>query len=269
MHLCTLLKLHDNTMFRNIFTIAHNTFRETMRDRILLAALAVVLVIIAFTLFIGSISLEQNLRMIVDFGVSAIYILQIFVAIFIGSMLMYKEIEQKTFFLILPKPIHRYEIILGKAFGLTFTTLAVTLLSTLALFVILFLKGGASFFIPILISVFLSTLEAMILIFISILFSGFTSPILSAIYTVVFFLAGHSGDSLRPLIAFPISTASEVVARAIYYLLPNLEKFNIRNDIVFGEIPSMMTLFVAFLYAIFCSGLLFYLANLSFKKKEF
>lgn len=256
-------------MLNTIFTIAHNTFRETMRDRILLAALAVVLIIIAFTLFVGSISIEQDLRMIVDFGVSSIYILQIFVAVFIGSMLMYKEIEQRTFFLILPKPIKRYEIILGKAFGLTFTTFAVTMLSTLALFVILFFKGGTAFFIPILVSVFLSTLEALVLILISIVFSGFTSPILSALYTIVFFLAGHSGDSLRQLMTFPQSTASEVVARAIYYLLPNLEKFNVRNNIIFSEVPGFSAILVSTLYALFYAGLLFFIANLTFKKKEF
>ncbi|MDQ5962615.1 MAG: hypothetical protein QG653_422 [Patescibacteria group bacterium] len=256
-------------MLNTIFTIAQNTFRETMRDRILLAALAVVLIIIAFTLFIASISIEQDVRMIVDFGTSAIYILQIFVAIFIGSMLMYKEVEQKTFFLILPKPIRRYEIILGKALGLTATTFTVTLLSTLALFAILLTKGATLFVVPILLSVFLSTLEAMILILISIVFSGFTSPILSAIYTIVFFLAGHAGESLRPLIMFPQSTVIEVVARGIYYLLPNLEKFNIRNDIVFGDIPNATSIIFSLLYALFYASLLFFVASVTFKKKEF
>ena len=256
-------------MKNNILTIAHNTFRETMRDRILLAAVAVVLAIIGFSLFIGSISLEQNARMIVDFGVTAIYLLQIFVAIFIGSMLMYKEIEQKTFFLIIPKPIKRSEIILGKTLGLTITTITVTLISTLALFVILFFKDGASFFIPIVVSIFLSTLESIILILLSIVFSGFLSPILSAIFTIVIYLVGHSGDSLRTLMALTHNPLSDVLLKIIYYILPNLNKFNIRNDIVYGTMPHLQAVVFGTLYAIIYGGLLFYIAYFTFKKKEF
>ena len=256
-------------MKNNIITIAHNTFRETMRDRILLAAVAVVLAIIGFSLFIGSISLEQNVRMIVDFGVTAIYLLQIFVAVFIGSMLMYKEIEQKTFFLIIPKPIYSYEIILGKCLGLTLTTVSVTLVSAIALFIILFFKDGASFFIPILVSIFLSTLESVILILLSILFSGFVSPIISAIFTVVIYLVGHSGDSLRTLLALTANPVTDIAIKTIYYILPNLNKFNIRNDIIYNTGINMQGVFIAVFYALLYGGLLFFIATFTFKKKEF
>lgn len=255
-------------MKNNIFTIAHNTFRETIRDRILLAAVAVVIAIIGFSLFISSISLEQNARMIVDFGVTAIYLLQIFVAVFIGSMLMYKEIEQKTFFLILPKPIRRYEIILGKTLGLTFTTISVTLVSTIALFVILFFKDGAQYFVPIIISTILSTLESVILILLSILFSSFVSPILSAIFTIVIYLVGHSGDSLRTLITLNHNLFGDVILKIIYYILPNLNKFNIRNDIVYESSINLYGLLLAILYTILYGGIIFFIAHKQFKKRE-
>ena len=128
-------------MNQNIFAIAKNTFRETSRDKILLSGLFVIFAIILFTLFIGSISLDQGVRMIIDFSVTAIYALQMFVAIFIGSMLIYKEIERKTFYLLLPKPITRTEIIIGKCLGLTATTILVTLLSTSVLLMILAIQG--------------------------------------------------------------------------------------------------------------------------------
>src|SRR3989344_2547620 len=132
-------------MFKRIFAIAHNTFRETLRDRILLAVLVVVLALIAFTLFVGSVSLGQDNRMIVDFGLSAIYILQIFVAIFIGSMLIYKEDERKTFFLIIPKPICREEIIIGKCVGLLGPTIAVTIFYAICYGIFLFLLARVMF----------------------------------------------------------------------------------------------------------------------------
>ncbi len=256
-------------MISRILTIAKNTFRETLRDRILLAALAVVIFIIGFSLFIGSISLEQDTRMIIDFGVTAIYLLQMFVAIFIGSMLIYKEVERKTFYLLIPKPIRREEIILGKCLGLTATTFAVTLLSSIALFVILLMKGSSDSILPILLSVTMSTVEAVILILLSILLSGLTSPILSAVYTIAFFLIGHSSEILRSLIMSASSVVSRVMLEITYYLLPNLEKFNIRNEIVYGTIPNIKALAFALCYGIFYSALLFFLARLMFKHKEF
>ena len=255
--------------FNTIRAIAKNTFRETVCDRILLSALLVIIVIILFSLFIGSISLEQSTRMILDFSMTAIYSLQMFVAIFIGSMLIYKEIERRTFFLLLPKPITRTEIVIGKCIGLTLTTIAVTLLSTCALSVILFLQGGKIYFYPIVLSVFLSTLEAVLLILISILFSGIMSPILAAVSTISIFLVGHAGETFRYIFMMNKSRAIEMLAQFIYYIFPNLEKFNIRNDIIYETLPSPSMILVTILYAITYSLLLLVIIQITFKKKDF
>lgn len=256
-------------MNNNIFTIAKNTFRETARDRILLSAFFVIIAIILFSLFIASISIDQSTRMIVDFGLTAIYALQMFVAIFIGSMLIYKEIERRTFFLLLPKPITRTEIVIGKCLGLTATTILVTLLSTAALYAVLYIESGNIYFQPILLSVFLSTLESMILILISILFSGITSPILAAVSTIAIFFIGHAGEIFRTIFMTTKSPSVEMITRAIYYLFPNLEKFSIRNDIIFGTTPSPAIIMVAVLYAIAYAALLLVITQITFKKKDF
>ncbi len=256
-------------MLRNTLAIAKNTFRETIRDRILLSALFVIIAMILFTLFIGSISLEQSTRIIIDFSVTAIYALQIFVAIFIGSMLIYKEIERKTFYLILPKPIHRIEMLIGKCLGLTATTTLVTLSSTCVLILLLVVNGETSYILPIILSVFLSIFEAIILILISMLFSSITSPILAAISTLVMFFVGHSGEMFRYVFLTSDSTVVEVVTKAIYYLLPNLEKFNMRNDIVHQTMPSLLLIFVTILYAFTYAIFLLFLTQAVFKKKDF
>ena len=256
-------------MNTNIFTIAKNTFRETARDRILLSAFFVIIAIILFSLFIASISLDQSTRIILDFGVTAIYALQMFVAIFIGSMLIYKEIERRTFYLLLPKPISRTEIVIGKCLGLTATTILVTLLSTLALYAVLYVQSGHMYVTTILLSVFLSTLEAMILILISILFSGITSPILAAVSTIAIYLIGHGGEIFRFIFMTTKSTIIEIVTRGIYYILPNLEKFNIRNDIVYGTTPSLSLILVTTLYASAYALLLLVITHVTFKKKDF
>lgn len=256
-------------MLNHIFVIAKNTFRETMRDRILLAALAVVLLIIGFSFYIGLISIDQDVRMIVDFSLTAIYILQIFVAIFIGSMLMHKEIERKTFFLIIPKPIKLDSIIIGKCLGLTATTTVVTLASTLALYAVLFFKGGNMFFLPILISVFFSILESILLILLSILFSGITSPILSAVYTTGFFLIGHSSEIFRTFMTETTSTIKLHILQIAYYFLPNLEKFNIRNDVVYEKIPALYIILLTIIYALCYAIIIFLLTRINLNKKEF
>ncbi len=256
-------------MLTNILAIAKNTFRETVRDRILLSAFFVIVAIIVFTLFIASISLEQSTRMIVDFSVTAIYALQIFVAIFIGSMLIYKEIERKTFYLILPKPINQLEIIIGKCLGLTLTTIAVTLLSTSVLYLILFIQSGQIFFWPILISVLLSTFESILLILISILFSGITSPILASVSTIAIFIIGHAEGIFRYMFMTTQIPAVEYVAKAVYYVLPNFEKFNIRNDIIHGIVPSFTMVIIAMLYAFSYALLLLVITQAAFKKKDY
>lgn len=240
-----------------------------MRDRIVLAACALVFIMIGFSLFIGTISIDQDVRMIVDFSLTAIYILQIFVAIFIGSMLIYKEVERKTFFLILPKPIKIEAIIIGKCLGLTATTAVVTTVSTVALYAILFFKGGHLFFLPILISVLLSLVESSLLILLSILFSGMTSPILSAVYTIGFFLIGHSAEIYRSFM-FEMAPSFRLYAlQTAYYLFPNLEKFNIRNDVIYDKIPTPLVLLFTILYALCFAIIIFLLTRANFKKKEF
>lgn len=256
-------------MLTNILAIAKNTYRETFRDKILLSAFFVIIAMIIFTLFIASISLEQSTRMIIDFSITAIYALQIFVAIFIGSMLIYKEIERKTFYLLLPKPVTQIEIIIGKCLGLTLTTVVVTLLSTLVLYVILFIQSGELYFWPILASVFMSTLEAILLILISILFSGVTSPALASVTTIAIFIIGHAEGIFRYMFMTTKIPAVEIAAKAVYYIFPNLEKFNIRNTVIHGETPSLMLLTIAILYAVSYALLLLIITQQAFRKKNY
>jgi ABC-type transport system involved in multi-copper enzyme maturation permease subunit len=252
-----------------ILVIAKNTIKETIRDRVLLSALFVVVAIIIFTLFIGSISLDQSTRIIINFSVTAIYFLQIFVAIFIGSMLMYKEIERKTFYLILPKPIQRGAILVGKCIGLTVTTLFVSLISTAVLILILFLRNDTAHIAPIFASIFLSTLESVILILISMVFSSLTSPIMASIATIAVYFIGHAGPLFQRIF---MTTDYPIVAntlRAVYYTMPNLEKFNIRNDIVYNTSISIPLVAVSTLYALVYATFILFIANTIFKKKDF
>jgi ABC-type transport system involved in multi-copper enzyme maturation permease subunit len=257
------------SLFITTATIAKNTFRETIRDRILMSVWLVIIAIILFSLFVGTLSHDHNTRIITNFGVTAIYLLQVFIALFIGSMLMYKELERKTFYLIIPKPVSRVAIIIGKCLGLTLTTLLVTVLSSLFLTIVLILSGGATFVPLIFVSMVLSTLEAILLILVSLLFSSFTSPIIAFVSSIAVYLIGHGGSIYRFIYTTTEIPIVATITKAIYHLVPNLEKFNIRNDIVYGVAPSLGMVGFSIVYAFLYASLLLYITVTIFKKKDF
>jgi Cu-processing system permease protein len=108
-------------MLARIVAVAINTFREAVRDRVLYGVLGVALGVLIFTLALGALSLDQQQRIVLDVGLASISLFSVIVAVFLGSSLLYKEIERKTLYVILPKPIHRHEFLLGKYFGICLT----------------------------------------------------------------------------------------------------------------------------------------------------
>ncbi len=254
---------------RHILVIAKNTFRESVRDRVLLGAALLSIAAMLISLFVGSISLDQDFRIIIDLSLAAIYLLQIFIAIFIGSSLIYKEVERKTFFLIIPKPVEREAIIIGKALGLMCTTIVMTVITGGALSLLLLMKGGASYIPSLIASILMSYPEVLILILFSFLFSLFSSPIFSALFTFAFFIVGHSESILRTVIDKTSEVTLKALLTIIYYVLPNLEKFNVRNDVVYKHLPDLKNIALALSYALVYITLLFLANRFLFKKKEF
>ncbi len=104
-----------------IYAIALNTYREAVRDRILLGVIILAAGVLALTLALAELSLDQQMRVVTDLGLASISLFSVVVAIFLGSSLLYKEIERKTLYVILPKPIARWEFLLGKYFGIVMT----------------------------------------------------------------------------------------------------------------------------------------------------
>jgi ABC-type transport system involved in multi-copper enzyme maturation permease subunit len=104
-----------------ILAVAVNTFREAVRDRVLYGVLGIATFVVVFTLVLAEVSLDQQRRIVLDVGLASISLFSVVVSIFLGSSLLYKEIERKTLYVILPKPIRRYEFLLGKYFGIALT----------------------------------------------------------------------------------------------------------------------------------------------------
>ncbi|MCG8555235.1 MAG: ABC transporter permease subunit [Proteobacteria bacterium] len=104
-----------------IVAVAINTFREAVRDRVLHGVLGVALALLLFSLALAEVSLNQQRRVVLDVGLASISLFSVLIAVFLGSSLLYKEIERKTLYVILPKPIERHEFLLGKYLGIVLT----------------------------------------------------------------------------------------------------------------------------------------------------
>ena len=127
---------------KKIIVIAKNTFRETIRDRILYGILGFAFIFIFFTLFLGSISLGEDLQIIRSLGLAGIYLFSIIITIFLGASLIYKEIEKRTLYFVLSKPVSHKDIILGKFIGLFASILLTTALMTSVYLFVIYYKGG-------------------------------------------------------------------------------------------------------------------------------
>src|SRR5512143_1445034 len=183
-------------MGTRIFSIAANTFRESIRNKILYAILAFALFVIGMTFFLADLSVGDLARIIADVGLASIHIFGVTLAVFIGITLVSQEVERKTVYLILSKPVPRWEFIVGKALGLSLTLALTTLLMGSVLFLVHFgyrYGGGPQ---P---GIFVVSagiyMELILLICLASLFSTFTTPVLSAIFTLSLFIIGHvTGD---------------------------------------------------------------------------
>lgn len=127
-----------------IYAIALNTYREAVRDKVLFGVLVLAAGVLALTLALAELSLDQQMRVVTDLGLASISIFSVIIAIFLGSSLLYKEIERKTLYVILPKPIARYEFLLGKYVGIVATCIVfIFIMGAIQLFVTA-IQAGAS-----------------------------------------------------------------------------------------------------------------------------
>ncbi len=251
-----------------ILTIAKNTFRETIRDKVLYVILVFAILIIISTIFFGSISLDQDTKVIIDLGLAGIFLFGIIIAIFIGTNLVHKELDKKTIFLIFSKPIAKYQFILGKFFGIALTLLLVTGAMAIVFFILLKLKNTAISLILVE-AIAWGYLELLIIAAISVMFSSLTSPIASTVYTISLFVIGHASNSFLYLIANTDSAVLANTLKVVHYVIPNFEKFNIRNSAIVGLGISGDQVMFTILYAITYIVLALAIANFLLKKQEF
>lgn len=207
--------------------IAGNTFRETVRDKILYNLILFALIMIFSSLALGQLTLGNETKVILDLGLASISIFGTLIAIFIGIGLVYKELEKRTVYALLAKPVRRYELVLGKYLGLLFTLLVNLAVMTLGLELALAYAGGVDFlsYVRVLPAVFLIFLSLALVTALALLFSTFSTPALSALFTFFLWVIGHFGRDLRSFGDLTPSAALQWLCSVLYYAIPNFSNF--------------------------------------------
>src|SRR2546430_3216381 len=256
---------------RAIAAIARNAFREAVRDRVLYNLVLFVLLLIAGAIFLGELSAGQETKIIIDLGLSAMLLLGVFVAIFVGVGLVYKEIERRTLCAILARPIGRGQFLLGKYLGLCLTLLVNVIIMGVgvSLALIYIRRGWDPLAIRIWPAIMLIYFELMIITAVALLFSTFSSPALSALLTFFVFVIGNFSADLKSLSSTSNQVAARLVFRALYYLLPNLTTYSVITPAAHGLSPDMQTIMLAVAYTIVDSVVLLAVATLVFSRRNF
>ena len=253
-----------------IFSISYNTLREIFRDRILYVLIAFSLLLIGLSLALGHLSFFEKFQITTHLGFSIIQLTSTFLAIFLGGVLIHREVDKRTILTLLARPIHRWEFLLGKALGLFFViVIIITGLSFILFLTLKFFIQSPELNLKFFISSYGILLEAPILISFSMLFSSFTRLFFVISSSTVFYIIGHSIHTLYFFTKKSESNLFVVLSKILTSIFPDLEKFNWRSLIVYSEsLPLKDFLFTTF-YSLSWSILLMSLALFIIQRRSF
>jgi Cu-processing system permease protein len=244
---------------RRAGAVALNTFREAVRDRVLYNLVFFALLMMAAAVAVGQISIGIEQTVIVSLGLSAISVIGLLISIFIGVALVSKEMDKRTLYALLAKPVRRWEFLLGKFGGLVLT-LAVNTAAMAAglLLVMLYVKhslerGDAA----VLVAVYFIWLKLALVVALALLFSCFTTPLLAILFTVGLYIVGLYVQELRDLPVEVMTPAMAALTRWLSYLLPNFENFNVMALAAHGRaVPGALILQNTLYTVIYCTMVL-------------
>jgi len=231
---------------RTIRLVAWAVFKESVRDRVPYSMVLFAALLMAASFLISQLTAGQDVKIIKDLGLAALSIFGLIIAVFIGIGLVSKEVERRSVFALLTKPVTRAQFILGKYAGLAMTLVVnLTLMTVAYYFVLLYMDSmampaaKAAWPTPaadpwLLLAIGLIVCELLLVTALAIFFSTFSSPLLSAMLTLGFWVAGHFNSDLRHFETVVDVPAVAWLGRALYYLLPNLAPFDVKAEVVYG-----------------------------------
>jgi ABC-type transport system involved in multi-copper enzyme maturation permease subunit len=236
--------------------IASNTFREAVRDRVLYNLVGFALLLVGAAILVGQISIDIEHLVVINLGLTAVSLFGMVIAIFVGIGLVSKEIEKKTLYTVLSRPVRRWEFIVGKFFGLAGTLVVNTFFMAIGVFAAL-LYVSHHLHAPdawVLIAVYFIVLQFLMITALALLFSSFSSPLLSAVFAFSLFVIGTFAEDLRGFAALT-SGMARWVATGLAYLIPNFSALNIIGSVAHGQpVPGHLILYNS-IYALFYAAM--------------
>ena len=254
---------------RRIGVIASNAFREVIRDRVLYLLGLFTLLLVLGSRLLPEVSSIAADKILVDLGFGAIALFALVITLFVGTGLVSKEVEKRTVFVLLSKPVSRAELIVGKHLGLT-AVLAVLIAAMSGVYMLLLHLYEIAFSWETLaiVGLFL-LLELSLLTAFALLFSLSTGPLLATLLTLAIYVMGHLSPDVVKLAQLTDSEGLQQAVRSLYLVLPDLSLFNLRNDGAYNLLPATDILVQTALYGLAYSVLLLLLTSIIFSKKEF
>ena len=250
-----------------IAAIAINTFREAVRDKVLYSLLFFALGLIAASVALNRLAIGQQARIITDLGLASISIFGTLIAIFVGIGLVSKEIERRTIFTILSKPVGRGRFLLGKYLGLILTLgVEVGIMGICFLGMVAFYTDGIVG--PALVAIGLIFLELCVITAVALLFSSFSTPFLSGLFTVAVWIIGHLTPDLREF-GERAGGATRLLTESLYLALPNLAHFNLKAEVVHRLPIAPVLVAEVTVYGLVYVALVLSAATLIFERRDF
>lgn len=249
-----------------IRAIALNTFREAIRDRVLYGLFGFALLMIGSSVALASLSIGQQERIIKDLSLAAISLIGVLMAVFLGITLVSKEVERRTLYTLLSKPVSRADLVLGKYLGLA-ATIAVTVLIMGAGLALLTLAHGW-WTGSLAAAVYMILLELLLLTAIATFFSTFTTPTLSAMFTIGLFILGRLTGELRAVTARAEGEAVRLTGELLYRVLPNLSAFNVTGQVAHGQPVGLLEVGLASVYGALYTAAVLTLAVIIFRRRD-
>lgn len=261
--------------------VAVHVFKESVRDRVLYSVVLFAALLMTSGFLMGQLTAGQDLKIIKDIGLAAISIFGLFIAIFIGIGLVSKEVEKRSIYVLLARPVRRQEFIAGKFAGLALTLATNIAIMSAVFFVVLAYYHWMEpenfrrlWEVPavdprLLIPIYLIYLQLLIVTAIALFFSTFASPLLAAAFTLGLWVAGQFSADLKALDDVVHAPVASALGQALYYVLPNLSAFDVKSLVVHGRPIAPGLVAMNTLYAAAVIGVLLIAAALIFSRRDF
>jgi ABC-type transport system involved in multi-copper enzyme maturation permease subunit len=266
---------------RAIRTVAINVFRESVRDRVPYNLVLFSVLLIASSYLLGQLTAGQDVKIVKDLGLAAISVFGLFIAIFIGIGLVSKEVERRSIYALLSKPVSRPQFIAGKYMGLVLTLAVNITVMVVALYIVLgylswqeTAEYKAVWDAPgpdpaMLKAVFLIFIELMLVTALALFFSTFSTPMLSAVLTFGLYVAGHFNSDLKNFDKVVNSEVAIWLSRGMYHVLPDLSAFDVKTEVVHGLPVTMGYVASTTAYGLAYVTALLLLATFIFSRRDF